>query len=266
MKMTNRSLLIRTARVAVFGLALLASPLAAQNVRPIPLPDLFVTGQSICPTAPDELRQAFELYEAVLPALTSTSSMADLRNLQVRMIRPTVSLSRGGPAFNADSMTVVVPAAVETASTQHVETYGYAQVDRDAEATFYTPDGETLASPGFLATHCLSMLETDDAARVGLAFEPKPGRSVVDVRGVLWIDADSSKPRELVFHYTSLRRFLRRNLEAALLEDVRSRVPRRARDVVSFYRLAVDETRFGGVLHFDRTDPYRGPMGGWAAR
>ncbi len=256
-KMTKGSALLRAACVAVFGLTLLAPPVSAQDVRPIPLPELLVTGRSICPTAPEELRRAFDLYESVLPALTAAASTADLRNLQVRMMRPTVSLSRGGRSFTADSMTVVVPTSTETASPRHVETYGYADVDRDAEATFYTPDGDALASPGFLATHCLSTLETEDAARVGLAFEPKPDRNVVDIRGVLWIDAESNAPRELVFHYTSLRRFLRRNLEAALLEDVRSRVPRRAREVVSFYRLAVDETRFGGVLHFTGSAPDR---------
>ena len=264
MKMANRSTLRRTTRIAVFGLVALALPLSAQDVRPIPLPDLLVRGQSICPTSAEELRRAFELYEAVLPALTSAASTADLRNLQVRMMRPGVLLSRGGRRFNADSMTFAVPISTETASPRHVEAYGYAEADRDAEATFYTPDGQALASPGFLATHCLSRLETEGAARVGLAFEPKPDRTVVDVRGVLWIDAESSTPRELVFHYTSLRRFLRRNLEAALLEDVRSRVPRWARGVVSFYRLAVDETRFGGVLHFEGPDPDRQGHGEWA--
>lgn len=264
--MANRCPLFRTARVAVFGLVALALPLAAQDVRPIPLPDLLVTGRSICPTTAEELRRAFDLYEAVLPALTSASSTADLRNLQVRMTRPGVSLSRGERRFSADSMTVVVPTSAETASPPHVEAYGYAEVDPDGETTFYTPDGHALASPGFLATHCLNILETEDPARVGLAFEPKPARTVVDVRGVLWVDADSFRPRELVFRYTSLRRFLRRNLEAALLEDVRSRVPRWAQDVVSFYRLAVDESRFGGELTFDRPDPNRGPMGEWVAR
>ncbi len=256
--MANRCSMLRTVRAVVFGLVGFALPLSAQDVRPIPLPDLLVTGRSICPTTPEELRSAFELYEAVLPALMSASSTADIRNLQVRMMRPGVSLSRGERRFNADSMTVVVPTSAVTASPPHVETYGYAEVDRDAEATFYTPDGAALASPGFLATHCLNLIEAEDAASVGLAFEPKPDRTVVDVRGVLWIDAESFAPRELVFHYTSLRRFLRRNLEAALLEDVRSRVPRWAWDAVAFYRLAVDESRFGGVLHFERPVPDRG--------
>lgn len=257
---------LRMARVAVFGLLALALPLSAQDVRPIPLPDLLVTGQSICPTTPEDLRRAFELYEAVLPALTSASSTADLRNLQVRMMRPGVSLSRSERRFNADAMTVVVPTSAETASPRHVEAYGYAEVAPDAEATFYTPDGNVLASPGFLATHCLNILETEDPARLGLAFEPKPDRTVVDVRGVLWIDAESSTPRELVFHYTPLRRLLRRNLEAALLENVRSRVPRWAWDAVAFYRLDIDESRFGGVLHFERPDPNRGPAEEWVAR
>ncbi|WP_420463840.1 carboxypeptidase-like regulatory domain-containing protein [Candidatus Palauibacter sp.] len=235
-------------------------------VRPIPLPDLLVSEQSSCPAAPEQLRRAFELYESVLPSLASSSSTADLRDLEIRMVRPTVSLSRGERTYDHDSLTVDVSTALERASPQHLEAYGYAAEVRDSRATFYAPDGEALASPGFLATHCLTTLEGEEGTRVGLAFEPKPDRGVVDVRGVLWIDAVSSEAMEVEFRYTSLRPFLRRHLEAALLEDVRSTLPRRAWGLVAFYRLAVDESRFGGVLHFDRTDPDSGLMGGWATR
>lgn len=227
-------------------------------VRPIPLPELLVSGQGSCPATPEQLRRAFALYASVLPTLAASSSTADLRDLEIRMVRPGVSLASGGRRYEQDSLTIDVPTAVAHASPQHLETYGYAAEVRDATATFYAPDGEALASPGFLATHCLSTREADGGGRVGLAFEPKPDRDVVDVRGVLWIDPVSFEPREVEFRYTSLRPFLRRHLEAALLEEVRSSLPKRAWGLVAFYRLAVDESRFGGVLHFERTDPHHG--------
>ena len=227
-------------------------------VRPIPLPELLVSEQSGCPATPERLGRAFALYEAVLPALASSSSTADLGDLEIRMVRPAVVLTAGRRSYEQDSLTVDVPTAVARASPQHLETYGYAAEVRDARATFYAPDGEALASPGFLATHCLSTRDGNDGGRVGLAFDPKPDRDVVDVRGVLWIDPVSFEPTEVEFRYTSLRPFLRRHLEAALLEEVRSSLPRRAWGLVAYYRLAVDESRFGGVLHFERTDPHHG--------
>ena len=235
-------------------------------LQPIPLPELSVSEQNDCPTAPAERQRAFALYGSVLPTLVSSSFSADLRNLQVGMMRPTVVSSRGGRTFARDSVTLVVPVAFEEASPAHLETNGYAEVTEGSIAILFAPDGDALSSPGFLATHCLSTVASEDETRVGLAFEPKPGRAVVDVKGVLWIDEDTAEPLEVEFRYTSLRLFLRRNLEAALLEDVRSRLPRRARHLVSFYRLVLDESRFGGVLHFRRLTRDPGPFREWAAR
>ena len=235
-------------------------------LQPIPLPELLVSEQIDCPTTPAERERAFALYGSVLPTLASASSTADLGNLQVGMMRPTVVSSRAGRTFEGDSVTLVVPTSFEEASPAHLETHGYAEVTEGSIAILFAPDGDALSSPGFLATHCLSTVASEDETRVGLAFEPKRGRAVVDVKGVLWIDEDTAEPLEVEFRYTSLRLFLRRNLEAALLEDVRSRLPRRARHLVSFYRLVLDESRFGGVLHFRRLTRDPGPFREWAAR
>ena len=217
-------------------------------VQPIPLPELAVSAENVCPTTPEERQRAFALYESVLPILSTVSHTADLGALQMRMVRPSKVYYRGGTyRFSRDTTTVVAPKSLNNASPEHLVAHGYADVV-DTMTTFYAPDGDALAAPGFLATHCLRPVESEDEATVGLGFEPKPGREVVDVEGVLWIDTVAGGPRELEFQYTSLRPFLREHLEPALRLNLQSRHRR-----VGFSQIQIgDESRFGGVLYFAR--------------
>jgi hypothetical protein len=221
-------------------------------VRAIPLPELMVTEENDCPTTPEERRRAFELYESVLPILASMSPGETGDSLLVRMERPVWIWKRGLFRRARDTVTVMVTQALSNASPGHLEAYGYGDTVGDSMTTFYAPDGPALASPGFLATHCLSPAaddEVDDDAIAGLAFEPRPGREVVDVRGVLWIDTATNEPRELAFHYTSLRPFLQRHMVPSLRASVERRLPdRRVRILV----IRLEESRFGGHLRFER--------------
>ncbi|WP_420633588.1 carboxypeptidase-like regulatory domain-containing protein [Candidatus Palauibacter sp.] len=222
-------------------------------VRPIPLPELLVSEQNTCPNTPEEeRRQAFDLYGSVLPILASASSTSDLGALRMQMIRPITVWRRGTRSYARDTTTVVARESLNNAPPEHLVAYGYAEAINDSMTTYYAPDGDALADPGFLATHCLSLVEDEDEKLVGLAFEPKLGRELVDVKGVLWIDAIGGGPQELEFQYTSLRPFLRRYLEPSLRAEVRSRIPESMQHRVSFHRIEIDESRFGGVLHFER--------------
>ncbi len=84
---------------------------------------------------------------------------------------------------------------------------GYMTEDAGKERTFYAPDSETLLDPSFAATHCLTVAKEDAAhpGQIGVAFEPVTERdTVVDVRGVLWIDRAKPALRSLEFQYTGL--------------------------------------------------------------
>ncbi|WP_419165844.1 carboxypeptidase-like regulatory domain-containing protein [Candidatus Palauibacter sp.] len=255
-------------------------------VRPVPLPELMVTEQNNCPTTPEERRRAFELYESVLPILDSMSTAETRDSLLVRLERP-VRIWKYGFRWGRDTVTVMVSEPLSNAPPGHMEAYGYADVVRDSMTTFYAPDGAALASPGFLATHCLSTAEAGTRAEItaglafgragasrpqlsartgaevtaGLAFEPRPGREAVDVRGVLWIDTVANEPRELEFNYTSLRPFLDRHLAPLLRHDIEGRrfPGRRAR----ISRTHVQESLFGGHLRFERVAGDRWLIGEW---
>ena len=238
-------------------------------VRPVPLPELRVTGQNDCPTTPEERQRAFELYESVLPVLAKVSHTEDLGRLRMRLVRPVREWRRGQFLYRYDTTTVVVPQSLPNASPGHLEAYGYADALNDTLTTFYAPDGDALASPGFLATHCLSTTaddEGDDEAVAGLAFEPRPGREVVDVRGVLWIDTVAAEPRRIEFEYTSLYPFLRRHLEPSLRMHILSQYPDHQRRFISFRRIAVDKELFGGRLRFERIAHGRWLIRKWGIR
>ena len=118
--------------------------------RPVPLPELRVTEQTDCPTTPDERRRAFELYESVLPILATVSHTEDLGRLRMRLVRPVREWRRGQFLYRYDTTAVVVPQSLPNASPGHLELYGYADALNDTLTTFYAPDGDALASPGFL--------------------------------------------------------------------------------------------------------------------
>ncbi|WP_420637259.1 hypothetical protein [Candidatus Palauibacter sp.] len=231
-------------------------------VEPIPLPELSVSEENVCPTTREQRERAFALYESVLPILATVSHTADLGSLRMQMVRPRKVYFRGGTyRFERDTTTVVVPKSLYNASPEHLVAHGYAGVV-DTMTTFYAPDGDALAAPGFLATHCLRPVRSEEEATVGLGFEPKPGREVVDVAGVLWIDTVAGEPRELEFQYTSLRPFLRKHLEPTLRLWVEAHHGR-----VNFSAIQIrDESRFGGVLHFGRLAGDRWLIREWRIR
>jgi Carboxypeptidase regulatory-like domain len=86
---------------------------------------------------------------------------------------------------------------------------GYMREERGGDRTFYAPDNETLLDPSFAGTHCLQVVRGDreHADQVGIAFEPTNDSdrdTLVDVRGVLWIDRAKPALRSLEFRYTGL--------------------------------------------------------------
>jgi hypothetical protein len=66
------------------------------------------------------------------------------------------------------------------------------------------PDETVLRSESFARTHCFGLMR--QAARpgqIGVAFEPTPGRTASDIKGVLWVDDRTSELREMSFNYVN---------------------------------------------------------------
>ena len=82
---------------------------------------------------------------------------------------------------------------------------GYVRTQGD-DTYFYPPDAAVLLSETFLSQHCFRVRQGrgENAAQVGLEFEPVQGRSLPDVRGVLWLDASSAELRTLEYTFTGV--------------------------------------------------------------
>lgn len=86
---------------------------------------------------------------------------------------------------------------------------GYMREEHGGERTYYAPDDAVLLDSSFAETHCLHVVpgERGHAEDIGIGFDPvnERGRdTLVDVRGVLWIDSARHELRSLEFQYTGL--------------------------------------------------------------
>ncbi len=81
-------------------------------------------------------------------------------------------------------------------------------IDEDSTRRVYkAPDADVLLDESFAETHCFEVKgeDSDHPGAIGLAFEPAQGRdSIVDVRGVLWMDAGVLALRSMEFQFTQL--------------------------------------------------------------
>ena len=96
----------------------------------------------------------------------------------------------------------VVESPTRSRSPDLILAEGYAESTARGEI-LYAPDGDVLLSDAFAGAHCFRIL-TGDKARVGLGFEPLPGRDAVDIEGVMWFDRRTAELRALEYRYTNL--------------------------------------------------------------
>ena len=88
---------------------------------------------------------------------------------------------------------------------------GFVQEEEDG-TYYYAPDANVMLSDDFLDTHCLRVREGDDETEglIGLAFEPVEGRrGHIDIRGVMWLEPESSELQWLEYAYADLDAELR---------------------------------------------------------
>jgi hypothetical protein len=88
---------------------------------------------------------------------------------------------------------------------------GYMEEERNGDRTFFAPDEEVLLDRSFAETHCLHVVAGNDKHKdqVGLGFDPvRSARrdTMVDIRGVLWVDRKLAALHEIQFDYTGLER------------------------------------------------------------
>ncbi|MEO7456275.1 MAG: carboxypeptidase-like regulatory domain-containing protein [Gemmatimonadaceae bacterium] len=136
---------------------------------------------------------------------------------------------------------------------------GYMREDRGEERVYYAPDNETLLDATFATTHCLSVAkgDRDHAGQVGIAFEPSESAerdTIVDIRGVLWLDRDVPALRSIEFTYTNIEPLASESGGEIVFVSMPNGAPMVNRWVIRTTLLAADAERSDGP---PRTPPPR---------
>lgn len=176
---------------------------------PAMLESVDVSAASRCPRRADG-GQALALWEQARAGLLAAvvareASPADVMLLRYdktfdvrgeRVVRQEVASHTG---VSSRPFSSSVPAAV-------FATRGY-MVESRAGRVYDGPDADVLLDESFADTHCFHVEQGDDRHRgqIGVGFDPMPGRgSVVDVKGVMWLDRAAPALRSVAFEYTAL--------------------------------------------------------------
>jgi hypothetical protein len=81
---------------------------------------------------------------------------------------------------------------------------GYVLGDHVFGWDYSGPDETVLRSEAFARTHCFRLVrEARRPGQIGVSFEPTPGRTTPDIKGVLWVDHRTSELREMSFNYVN---------------------------------------------------------------
>lgn len=172
------------------------------------LPSVRIVDANLCITNPEDRERVTSLWDEARTALTATSLSRRDRLFQGSLTRYTRKL-------DPRSLRVLEDAWGEL-SGMHERTFvgpsgdslsrgGYWRIQPDA-AFYYAPDGEALLSRAFQRDHCFGIapLQPEREGLVGISFEPVQGRTVPDVRGVMWLDAQTFALQFVEFAYTGL--------------------------------------------------------------
>ena len=79
---------------------------------------------------------------------------------------------------------------------------GFIREEGDSTA-YFAPDADALLSDLFLQAYCFRVVSGRDG-RIGLGFEPIEPAAGQDIKGVLWLDAQTAALQELEFNYTNV--------------------------------------------------------------
>ncbi len=190
-----------------------ATLLAFGMVRLPPMLDAVrVSDRELCPGSTDR-GAAFQLWEQARAGLLATVVARETNPANaimmtfdrtfvpderlIRRLRTSVKAGHTTKAF----VTTVRPAAFAVR--------GYVTEERDGSRMYSAPDEDVLLDESFARTHCFHLEAGSDLRRnqIGLAFTPLRDHSrdtLVDVRGVIWMDRDTPALRTLEFRYTGL--------------------------------------------------------------
>jgi hypothetical protein len=182
--------------------------LVMERIPPM-LSTVRVSDRELCPGSEDR-GSAFLLWDQARAGLLATVVARELKPAMAKSVvydshmRPNDEVIRAQTKHIAQGRTSRPFVAAHTPS--YFASHGYI-LDDPTTRIYNAPDADVLLDESFATTHCFHVQAADAAHRgqIGLAFSPAPGRdTLVEVTGVIWIDAAVPQLRSLDFLYTAL--------------------------------------------------------------
>ncbi len=222
-------------------------------VEAVALAEITVGAERRCVLRPDAGADVVRVWEEARKALAAASFTDETAAYRYRIVEYERESDIDAPTVATDERrTFNEMLARRTYVSRPVEELmaeGFVQ-ERGDEHYYLAPDARTLLSPRFLERYCMHAVvgEEETEGLVGLAFEPSGKRDEVDVRGVLWLDAQSAELQWLDFLYVNLTASRRTPAPGGRI--VFSRLPNGT--------WVVREWRIRRHLHVFRTSPFFG--------
>lgn len=164
-----------------------------------------VAGERGCRMRPDEGERMAEVWQAIRTALEASAATERERRTPLELEVTDYRMDLFKQRTSAAKLTLRSwsGAGFFSAPPDELVARGYVRQIGDSVA-YFAPDANVITSPSFLATHCFRVEEQAPllgARQVGLSFQPLQDRVVGDVRGTLWLDAQSAALRRLELEY-----------------------------------------------------------------
>jgi hypothetical protein len=173
------------------------------------LPAITATGARRCATRSDPGVEVAGLWTEANKALRASAYTSVQFPYRYRVTRkrrqldPSSLITRSERVQTGESEK---PSPFVAVPAERLAEKGYVEAAGDT-VLFHAPDAEILLSNEFLDTHCFHAQpgDRDHAGMVGLAFSPIATGALTDVRGVLWLDAETAELRVLEYNYVGGR-------------------------------------------------------------
>lgn len=174
-------------------------------IDPIQLRGIVVSAEPRCEVRPEQGQAAAQVWEEARKALAAEAWTREAGRYRYTLLRYERLLNRDATEVENET-TAALPdqaAAFVSAPIEEMARRGFVQSEGDTVSVYYAPDAESLLSDAFLDTHCFGVVAGGDNT-VGLTFRPIEGRTVPEIAGVLWLDAETAELQRIQFGYVNL--------------------------------------------------------------
>jgi len=176
-------------------------------IRPIRLRGLDVAGARRCEVRPEEGAVTARVWTEAEKALQAAAWTQETGVYRYTLLHYSRQLNRNAEKMIDESRRFrrgSTNAPFVSVPVEELTTRGFVQQHPDSGTVYHAPDAEAFLSDAFLDTHCLGVVRGDEGM-IGLRFEPVEGRTLSDIEGTLWLDAESAQLERIEFRYVNLR-------------------------------------------------------------